>query len=94
MTDSVINIKIDSQTKDEAKKTAKDLGMPLSVIIKGFLKQFIRIKSVSFSANNEIPNERLQAVMKQAEENWKSGNHSPIFSTGEEMIDWLEKQGI
>jgi addiction module RelB/DinJ family antitoxin len=94
MKSTVVTIKIDPQTKAEAQQAARELGMPLSVIIKAFLKQFSRTKSVSFSANEEIPNPRLQAVMKQAEKDWKSGKHSPIFKTGEEAVAWLEKQGI
>jgi len=94
MSYAVVTTKIDPQTKKEAMETAEELGMPLSVIIKAFLKQFIRTKSVEFSARNEEPNEYLKSVMKQADENWKKGNHSPIFTTGDEAVAWLEKQGI
>lgn len=94
MSYSVITTKIDPQTKKQAMETAEKLGMPLSVVIKAFLKQFIRTKSVDFSARDEEPNEYLKSVMKQAEENWKKGKHSPVFRTGEESIDWLEKQGV
>jgi addiction module RelB/DinJ family antitoxin len=94
MSYAVVTTKIDPQTKKEAMETAKELGMPLSVVIKAFLKQFIRTKSVEFSARDEEPNEYLKSIMKQAEENWKKGNHSPIFETGEEAVAWLEKQGI
>lgn len=95
MNTAVISTKIDLQTKREAQKTAKALGMPLSVVIKGFLKHFIRTKSIEFSARrDEIPNEYLKRVIREAEENLKKGKHSPIFRTGEEAIAWLEKQGI
>ena len=91
---AVVTTKIDPQTKREAMETAQELGMPLSVVIKAFLKQFIRTKSVAFNARDEEPNEYLKSIMKQAEENWKMGKHSPIFETGEESVAWLEKQGI
>lgn len=91
---AVVTTKIDPQTKREAMETAEKLGMPLSVVIKAFLKQFIRTQSVEFSARDEEPNEYLKSVMKQAEENWKNGNHSPAFETGEAAVAWLEKQGI
>lgn len=94
MSYAVITTKIDPQTKKEAQKTASELGMPLSVVIRGFLKHFIRTKTIEFSARNEEPNEYLKSVMKQAEENWKKGKHSPAFKTGEEAVAWLEKQGI
>jgi len=94
MSYAVITTKIDPKTKKDAMKTAEELGMPLSVVIKAFLKQFIRTKSVEFSARDEEPNEYLKSVMRQAEENWKKGNHSPKFDSGEEAVAWLEKQGL
>lgn len=94
MSYAVITTKIDPQTKKEAMALAEKLGMPLSVIIKAFLKQFIRTKSVEFSARDEEPNEYLKSVMRQAEDNWKKGKHSPVFESGEKAVTWLEKQGI
>lgn len=94
MNNAVVTIKIDPQTKKDAMETAEKLGMPLSVVIKAFLKQFIRTKSIEFNARDEEPNEYLKSVMKQAEENWKKGDHSPVFKTGKEAVSWLEKQGI
>ena len=91
---AVVTTKLDPQTKKDAMKIAEELGMPLSVVIKAFLKQFIRTKSVAFNARDEEPNDYLKSVMKQAEENWKKGNHSPTFETGEDAVAWLEKQGI
>lgn len=90
----VITTKVDPQTKKEAQQTAQEMGVPLSVVIKAFLKQFIRTKSVTFTANDEEPNEYLKAIMKDAEENLKKGKHSPVFKTGEEAAAWLEKQGV
>lgn len=42
----------------------------------------------------EIPNAHTRRILKKAEENWKKGNTSPAFKTGEEAVAWLEKQGI
>lgn len=94
MNTAVISTKIDPQTKREAQKTAEALGMPLSVVIKAFLKHFVRTKSVEFSARDEKPSPYLIRTIKQAEKDWKEGKASPIFKTGEEAVEWLEKQGI
>ena len=83
--------------KKEAQATAQALGVPLSVLIKGFLKQLVRTKTVTFSLHtheNEIPNERTRKLLKKAEEDYRKGNASPTFKTGEEAVAWLEKQGI
>ena len=94
MNNAVVTIKVDSQTKKEAQKTAEELGMPLSVVIKAFLKQFIKTKSVEFSARDEEPSEYLKNAIRQADKDWKEGKTSPAFKTGEEAVAWLEKQGI
>lgn len=94
MSYAVVTTKVDPQTKKEAQKTAEKLGMPLSVVIKAFLKQFIRTQSVSFGIQDEEPSEYLKNAIRQAEKDWKAGKTSPAFKTGEEAVAWLEKQGI
>lgn len=91
----VVSTKIDPQTKKEAMATAESMGLPLSVVIKAFLKQFIRTKTVTFSATpDEVPNEYLKSVMKKAEGNYRKGHTSPSFSNIKDELKWLEKQGI
>ena len=76
-------------------ENCKALGMPLSVIIKGFLKQFIKTKSISFSARDEeIPNEYFKRTLAKARKDWKERKGSPIFPTGEDAVKWLEEQGV
>ena len=91
---AVVTTKVDPQTKKEAQKTAERLGMPLSVVIKAFLKQFIRTQSASFGVLDEEPSEYLKNAVRQAEKDWKAEKTSPAFKTGEEAVVWLEKQGI
>lgn len=94
MSYTVVATKIDLPTKRAAMKTADDLGLPLSVVIKAFLKQFIRTQSITFSTSIEEPNKYLRSVIVQAEKNLKAGKHSSTFDTGEKAVAWLEKQGI
>lgn len=94
MSYEVISIKVDPLTKKQARSTALALGLSLSAVIKGFLRQFIKTKTVTFSAEDEIPNAHTRKLLKQAEKNFKEGRYSPIFRTGEETVAWLEKQGI
>lgn len=95
MSYDVISIKVDPLTKKEAKYTAAKLGLSLSAVLKGLLKQFIRTKTITFNATEgEEPSKYLIKAMKQAEKNLKEGKHSPIFKTGEEAVAWLEKQGL
>ena len=94
MSYTIVSTKIDPQTKKEAMATADSLGVPLSVVIKAFLKQFIKTKTVTFSARDEEPSEYLIQTIKQALKDKKEGKTSPVFNTGKETIKWLEDQGV
>ena len=48
----LITVKVDSNIKEEAQRVAKDLGIPLGSIINGYLREFVRVKSVSFSCGD------------------------------------------
>lgn len=92
---AVVSIKLDPKTKKEAHKAAAKVGVPLSTILKGYIRDFIKTETVTFRAREpEIPNARTAKILRQAEKDWKEGKHSPIFETGEEAVAWLEKQGI
>ena len=90
---AVVTTKIDPQTKKLAMKTADDLGLTLSAVIKAFLKQFIHTKSITFSASEE-PSAYLKDLMRQAEVDLKAGRASPSFNNGEDAVAYLKKQGI
>ena len=51
---TMINIKMDKDVKEKAQKVAKDLGLPLSIVINGYLRQFIRTKEAYFSLEGEL----------------------------------------
>ncbi|OGE26282.1 hypothetical protein A3C26_03775 [Candidatus Daviesbacteria bacterium RIFCSPHIGHO2_02_FULL_39_12] len=95
MSYGVISIKVDPLTKKEAKYTAEKLGLSLSAVLKGFLKQFIRTKTITFSvAEGEEPSEYLIKAMKQAKKDWKAGNVSPSFDNAKNAIAWLHKSKV
>ncbi len=86
----MINIKADKDVKENAQKTAKELGVPLSTVINAFLKEFVRNKSVSFSA---IPRMTpyLEKVLGKVEEDIKKGeNMSPAFSSAKDANAYLD----
>ena len=91
---AAIYIKTDPEVKLKAQKVAKEIGVSLSSLLNAWLRDFIKTKTVTFSTNDEIPNAHTLKVLKKAEENYKKGNTSPAFKTGEEAVKWLEEQGI
>jgi addiction module RelB/DinJ family antitoxin len=94
MNNASILIKTDPGMKKEAQKTAKELGLSLTVVINRLLKEFVKTKAISFSAQelDETPNAHTRAVLKQAEEDLQQGNVSPKFKTADDLISYLHKQ--
>lgn len=91
MNTQVITIKVDPVTKKEAQRTAEALGLSLSAVLKGLLKQFVRTKTLTFSAHSEeIPNAHTITVLKRAEENYRKGKTSPAFKNAKDAIKWLD----
>lgn len=63
MDKTLINIKTEKKTKEEAQKVAKDLGLPLSTIINAYLRELIREKHVLFSIP-PTPNKQTQKLLR------------------------------
>lgn len=82
---TLINIKADNDVKVKAKKIAEDLGLSLSAVINAYLKQFIRNKSVYFSATPSMSSD-LEKLLGVVESDIKHGKHiSPKFSDANDI---------
>lgn len=75
MQTAAIYIKTDPEVKAKAQKVAKELGLSLSSLLNGWLRQLIKNKPVTFSALDAVSNDYLKSVLKQAEKNLKMGKH-------------------
>jgi len=91
MSYTVVTTKVDPKLKKEAMATAESLGISLSMVIKGFLREFIRTKTITFREQDEIPNEHTQKLLLQAEKDLKDGKASPVFDDVEDAIAWLHR---
>jgi len=88
---TIINIKSDVETKKQAQKLSKELGVPLSTIINVYLKQFIRTREFTFSLSHVMRPE-LEKIIAEAEKDIAAGkNLSPSFSDSKSAINWLKK---
>lgn len=90
MNTAVVNVKVDPRVKKEARKVAEDLGLSLSGLINGFLKQLIRNKTVTFSALKEEPSEYLLDALRQSKEDVKAGR-VVSFASPDEEFRYLDK---
>ena len=83
---TVINIKADKNIKEEAVKTAKQIGLPLSTVINAFLKQFIAQQTITFAVPLK-PTKWLQEILLEADKDFREGkNIAGPFHSAEDMM--------
>ena len=96
----MINIKADREVKIKAQKVAKYLGIPLSLVINNYLRDFIRTKEVHFSLNRDtLPLGTPEGVLRPSVKRRLARIHndivagrnvSPAFHIAEEMDRYLD----
>ena len=86
---TVINVKVEPAVRDQAKKLARELGVPLSTIINAQLRQFVREKAIRLEAAPRM-SIKLERLLKRVEQDRQTGrNFSLPFISGQEMDHWL-----
>jgi addiction module RelB/DinJ family antitoxin len=89
MNTAVINIRTQSDVKKAAQQVAEDLGMNLSVLINGFLKNLIKTKTISL-VDSEKPSQYLIDSIKEAKKDIRAGRVIS-FKEGSEAIKYLDE---
>lgn len=89
MSKVVINFKVDSQVKEEAKSLAKELGVPLSVIINAQLKELLRNRTLSLNAQPTMT-PFLEKLLAEAEEDRRLGKNITRTHSLKEAVQHLD----
>ena len=84
METTIINIKTDKSLKNNAKRLAKEFGLPLSAILNSYLKEFVREKRIVFS-EPPMPNAKTRKILDMALSDIKKGKNlvGPFYSARE-----------
>jgi addiction module RelB/DinJ family antitoxin len=86
---TLMNIKTDKKTKEQAQKLAHDLGLTPRTLATAQLKQAIRTKTVHLTVYTPTP--RLEKILKKAERDIATlKNLSRPFDNIDEMMAWLK----
>ena len=80
------SIKIDEETKKEAQKLFKDLGLSLSTAINIFLKQSIREKGIPFYISSLPENSELAQALEEAKKIKKNPSNYKSYDSLKEMF--------
>lgn len=88
---TTLNVKIDAKTKQSLKEFAAEVGVPVSSLVNGTIRQMLRDRKVVFSTALE-PTPYLAKILKESEVDIATGkNLSPAFESVDDMFDHLEK---
>ena len=86
---TVLTVKIDVELKKQAQALAEEVGLPLSTVVAGSLKEIIAKKEIRFSAPYQM-SAKLERKLAKIEKDKKTGrNIAGPFKTDKEMLDHL-----
>ena len=89
---TVLNVKVDPHVKILAQKTARDLGVPLSIVVNTYLKEFVHTKELYLSSKTYRMTPYLEKIIEKAEKNIAKDNLSPAFDNADDFIEYLDKK--
>lgn len=67
------------------------MGISLTSVINRYLKYFIQTKSITFTADEEIPSQYMIDSMKQSEEDYKAGRVKS-FESKKDVLAYLDRE--
>ncbi len=85
MSATTMNIRVDSDIKNNAKKIFAELGMDLTTAVNIFLRQSIREHGMPFELKLRVPNDETVEAIRQV--NNKEDLSKPFSSISELMED-------
>ncbi|OGZ57485.1 MAG: hypothetical protein A3F94_00625 [Candidatus Spechtbacteria bacterium RIFCSPLOWO2_12_FULL_38_22] len=89
MAKTIVNVKVDSETKEKAQSLAKELGLPLSTIVNANLKEFIRSGEVIFSIEPKIKPSVWKELRIATSDLGANKNISRTFGSAKEALSYL-----
>ena len=91
---TVISVKVDKEVRDKARKVAKKIGVPLSMVVNQQLKRFVAQESIEFR-EPLVPNAKTRKILDKALREIYAGDmkdFSPGFTNMQDAIRWLERK--
>lgn len=88
---TTIHVKIDTRTRNEAKRVAEEFGLTLTALVNALLKQITRTKQLYLSVERkEEPTEYFKKLMREADEDIKAGRVIS-FKNPQDELKYLDK---
>lgn len=89
---TVLNLKIEKETKQQAAKLAERMGLTLSAVVNGFLHHYIQTQELHITAAPRMT-PYLEKVIEKARKDYKDGKDvSPVFDNTKDAMRWLKSE--
>lgn len=83
---TTLTIKTEKKLRNDAKRTADELGVPLTTVINAMLRQFVREKELTVSVDPKPTRAKLALWEKISLEMEKKKDSLPSFTNVQELI--------
>lgn len=89
---TVISVKVDKDVHEKARKIAKKIGVPLSMVVNSGLRQFAKEERIIFQTEESYRmSKKLERKLEKIDADILIGrNLSPGFANAKEMDDYLD----
>ncbi len=89
---TVMSFKVDKDVRDKARKVAKKIGVPLSMVVNSGLRRFAQEERIVFQTEESYRmSKKLEQRLKKIDADIRAGrNASPAFSNTEDMDRYLD----
>ncbi|HLC91971.1 MAG TPA: hypothetical protein VJC09_02880 [Candidatus Saccharimonadales bacterium] len=88
---TVISVKTDKETKEQAQAVAMSIGIPLSTLINAYLKDLVITGRVEFTAAEQMT-PQMERIIEGIELEIKRGDTYGPFNTVDELLDSLHEE--
>jgi len=88
---TVISVKVDRRVRDRARRVAKKIGVPLSLVVNSGLRQFAQEERLMIQTNEAYRmSKKLERKLGKVEADIKAGrNLSAPFADANQALRWL-----
>ena len=85
-----MNIRMDTEVKQQSQKLFKEFGLDMTTAINMFLRQSIREQAIPFEMRMEVPNAQTREALREAER-MLADPDTKRYHTVDELFDELEQ---
>ncbi|MEK7541592.1 MAG: hypothetical protein AAB533_01960 [Patescibacteria group bacterium] len=90
MNSAVINVKTDPKLKQDVKKVAQELGLPVGTILNAYMRDLVRERRVVFSVPPAL-NRRTKRLLQSIDRDIRAGKNADGPFSPEEAVAYLKR---